>query len=196
MAESKHSIRNGGFAMSTTPKNGHAAAYARWFSRCETERKARKIDKGRKVPGFPAAPPGPEDVRRVVDQIGEARAIELCGIHRTTLGRWLDGSVQIPPADWAVLLFHADGVPPGCGDHWRGFQWSGNALTCPDGKTTLTARELEGWQYQAALIDALKRRVAALEGQIVEMARRLGTDGAANDSFSGAQDVRTRAFLP
>lgn len=196
MAGSKHSFSTGANIMSPVPKNGHATAYSRWFAGLEKERKARHIAPGRKVPGFPAPPAGPEEVRRVVEIVGEARAIELCGIHRTTLGRWLDGSVQIPKADYAVLLFHADGVPPGCGDHWRGFHWSGNALTCPDGRTTLAARELEGWQYKIAHIEALQRRVATLDGQLVEMARRLGTDGAANDSFSGVQDVRTRAFLP
>lgn len=190
MAASKHSIAGPAFAM----KNGHAAAYAKWFSSFEKERKARRIAPGRRVPGFPPAPAGPEEVRRLVDALGEPRALDLAGVHRTTLARWASGAIQIPAPVFAVLRFHVDGVPPGCGDAWRGFQWSGDALICPDGKTRVTALEIEGLHYQRAAIESQARRIAELQAMVIDLARQVGTAGAANDAFSGVQDVRSRAF--
>lgn len=176
--------------MSAAPKTGHAEAYRRWFSAFERERKARKIAPGRRVPDFPPPPTGPEEVARLVDCLGEARAIALAGVHRTTLARWQSGDVQIPAAAYAVLRFHVDGVPPGCRDAWRGFSWHGDSLTCPDGRTTVTAQEIAGLHYQRAHIAALERKCAALEAQLAAMARRLGTDGAANDGYTRAGDAR------
>lgn len=175
-------------------KNGHAAAYRRWFSEFEKERKARRIAPGRRVPGFPPAPPGPDDVRRLVDALGEARALDLAGVHRTTLARWASGEIQIPAPVFAVLRFHVDGVPPGCGDAWRGFSWLSDALICPDGRTRVTAREIEGLHYQRAAIEAQSRRIAELESLVVSLARQIGTAGAANDAFSNPADVRAQAF--
>ena len=169
--------------MSTAQKNGHAAAYQAWFCRFEAARKARHIAPGRKVPGFPAPPPGPDEVRRLVDRLGDAKCLDLAGVHRTTLLRWQSGAVQIPDAAYSVLLFAADGIPPGCGEAWRGFHWADDALICPDGKTRVTAHEIAGLHYQRAHIEALQRRVSMLENRVIDLVRRIGTDGAANDAF-------------
>jgi hypothetical protein len=179
-------------------KNGHAEAYARWFQRYEIERKKRHISAGRNVPGVPPRPPGPDEVRRVIfdslNPIGERLAAELCNVHRTTIGRWLDGSVQIPPCAYQMLLFHAEGIPPGCGERWRGFQFQGDGVVLPDGKTRLTALEIAGWRYQRLQIDALQQQVERLEKLLVETARRIDPSGCANDAFTSPHDPRTKAF--
>ena len=179
-------------------KNGHAEAYARWFQRYEIERKKKHISAGRTVPGLPPAPPGPDEVRRVIfdslNYIGETRAAALCSVHRTTIGRWLDGSVQIPPCAYQMLLFHAEGIPPGCGDRWRGFQFVGDDVILPDGQTSLTALEIAGWRYQRAHIDAPQAQVERLEKLLVETARRIDPAGSANDAFTGPNDPRTMAY--
>lgn len=176
---------------------GHQAAYEKWFSRYEIARKKQRIGRGLNVPGAPPRPPGPEDVRIILQDslryVGEQRAALLCNVHRTTIKRWLDGTVQIPRAAYDMLRFHAEGVPPGCGDGWRGFSWSGDTLTCPDGRTTLTAFEIAGIGYKHALIDALRERVQQLELQLVEMTARVNW-GSANDPYASGQDVRSRAF--
>jgi hypothetical protein len=194
MVSSKQSIAARDAAMKNATSSGHAEAFRRWFEQFERERKARRIAPGRRVPGFPDPPAAPDDVSRVVAQIGEAAALELCGVHRTTLARWLSGAVQIPRADWCVLRFAADGVPPGCGEAWRGFQWLADAVICPDGKTRVTAREIEGLHYQRAAIDAQARRIAQLEAMVIDLARQIGTAGAANDGYTHPGDVRSRAF--
>jgi len=179
-------------------KNGHAEAYEKWFRRYEVERKKKHISQGRNVLGFPKAPPGPDEVHRVIwdslNPIGDRRAAELCSVHRTTVSRWLDGSVQIPPAAYSLLLFHAEGIPPGCGDAWRGFSWESDAVVCPDGKTRLSAREIAGTGYQRAHIQALQDQVARLESLLVETARRIDPAGCANDLFTNPLDPRSKAF--
>ena len=182
----------GGFAVSAA-RNGHKEAFARWYARHETARKKLRISAGRRVPGFEAPPAGPEYVQELVDAVGERRAAELCTVHRTTVMRWLDGSVQIPPAALAILRFHAEGVPPGCGDAWRGFKWSGNTLTTPDGRATLSAHEIAGAAHLQAYQSALERRVHELESQLIEMARRVAW-GSANDPYVRGGDVRAKAF--
>jgi len=179
-------------------KNGHAEAYEKWFRRYEVERKKKHLSQGRTVPGFPKPPPGPDEVRRVlwdsINPIGDRRAAELCSVHRTTVARWLDGSVQIPPSAYSLLLFHAEGIPPGCGDAWRGFSWESDAVVCPDGKTRLSAREIAGTDYQRAHISALEAKIADLEKKLVQ-ATRAADFGCANDSFSNPQDPRSKAFI-
>lgn len=174
-------------------KNGHAAAYAAWFKRFESARKSRHIAPGRKVPGFPAPPPGPDDVRQLLEasanRLTMAGAASLCGVHRTTVSRWLDGSVQIPDAAFALLRFHADGVPPGCGDAWRGFSWSADALICPDGKTRVTAQEIAGLGYQRAAFDAACRKIAELESLCAKLAGDVQWNSA-NDAFVSGPAAR------
>ena len=176
--------------------SGHGEAFAKWFARYNAERLKRQIPQGRKIPDFPSAPPGPDDVHQVIhdgiNPLGERRAAELCNVHRTTIVRWLDGSVQIPPSAFALLEFHANGVPPGCGEAWRGFSWSGNTLTTPDGRTTLTAFEIAGATFQKTYVSTLENRVKELEALLVDMTRRIDW-GSANDAFTGV-DPRSKAF--
>lgn len=110
--------------------------------------------------------------------VGEARALALLGVNRTTLGRWLSGKVKVPHAAALVLRQLAEGVPPGCSDDWRGFQWVGDALVTPTGEK-LTAREIDGLHWQRQYTRSLERRVQELEG-VIEGLRRLG--GSANDA--------------
>jgi|GEM_PF-7118911 len=44
------------------------------------------------------------DFRNMVFQLGEAKALLLLGVHRTTLRRWLSGSVKVPR--YAVLALY------------------------------------------------------------------------------------------
>ena len=64
--------------------------------------------------------------------VGEARALSVLGVNRTTLGRWLSGAVKVPRSAALVLRQMAEGVPVGGSDHWRGFQFSGDDLVTPN----------------------------------------------------------------
>lgn len=177
--------------------SGHKAAYENWFRRYDKERKKRHISAGRPVPGVPPAPPGPDEIRLLIfdgiNPLSERIAAELCGVHRTTVGRWLDGSVQIPAAAYSLLRFAANGVPPGCGDAWLGFQWSGDGLVCPDGKTAVQAQEIAGIVHLRRYISALETRCGELEASLCDLVRQID-HGSANDPYTDPADPRSRAF--
>lgn len=178
--------------------SNHRFAFEKWFKRYEIERKKQHISTGRNVPGVPPAPPAPDEVHRIIfnslNYLGVKLASELCQAHRTTVARWLDGSVQIPWPAYAMLKFHAEGVPPGCGDAWQGFYWSGDTLTCPDGKTRLSAQEIAGSGYQRQHSAALEARCEQLTKELIAMTRRVDWQSA-NDAFTDDQDVRRLAFI-
>lgn len=130
-----------------------------------------------------AAPLSPDSLRYLLHEapypVGEARALAILQINRTTLGRWLSGQVKVPHAAALVLRQLAEGIPPGGTDHWRGFAWDGDALVTPTGER-LTPRELDGLHWTRQHTKALARRVAELEATI-ETLRRVG--GSANDAI-------------
>lgn len=163
-------------------KTPHQKAAAKWFQDAERRRKAAKLPRHRLAPDTPPAPCSPSELHYLIfdgpNYVGEARALEILQVNRTTLGRWLQGKTQVPHAAAVVLRFYAEGVPPACGEDWRGFRWSGNSLYTPAGRE-VSARELEGLQYVHAHADALARRVRELQAVIASL-QRLG--GAANDS--------------
>lgn len=110
--------------------------------------------------------------------VGEARALAVLQVNRTTLGRWLAGTVKVPHSAALVLRQMAEGIPPEGTDAWRGFGWDGDALVTPTGER-LTARELDGLHWTRQHTKALARRVAELEN-VIESLRRVG--GSANDA--------------
>ena len=132
------------------------------------------------------APLSPDSLRWLLHEgpfpVGEARALAVLRINRTTLGRWLAGTVKVPHSAALVLRQLAEGIPPGGTDDWRGFAWDGDALVTPTGER-LTPRELDGLHWQRQYTKSLARRVAELEG-IVNQLRRVG--GSANDAVMDA----------
>lgn len=126
-------------------------------------------------------PLSPEGLRSLLHDgprpVGESRALAVLRINRTTLGRWLAGSVKVPHSAALVLRFLADGVPPEGTDAWRGFAWDGDALVTPTGER-LTPREIDGLHWQRQYTRALEREVSALRAE-VDALRRIG--GSAND---------------
>lgn len=137
-------------------------------------------------PTVKARPLSPDGLRYLLHEgpfpVGESRAIAVLQINRTTLGRWLAGTVKVPHSAALVLRQLGEGIPPEGTDAWRGFAWDGDALVTPTGER-LTARELDGLHWQRQYTKALARRVAELEG-IVNQLRRVG--GSANDAVMDA----------
>lgn len=142
----------------------------------------------------PVAPLSPAALRWLLHDgprpVGEARALAVLAINRTTLGRWLAGSVKVPHAAALVLRQLAEGIPPEGTDAWQGFSWEGDALVTPTGER-LTARELDGLHWTRQHTRALVRRVAELES-VVESLRRVGD--SANDAIGAP--VRAGARRP
>lgn len=132
------------------------------------------------------APLSPDSLRWLLHDgpfpVGESRALTVLQINRTTLGRWLAGTVKVPHSAALVLRQLAEGIPPGGSDHWQGFRFEGNELVTPAGEY-VAARRIESLSWQAQYIESLKRRVAELE-TMVDGLRRLG--GSANDAVMDA----------
>jgi hypothetical protein len=175
---------------------GHSKAFRRWFVRTETARKAARLSPGRLPRDLPPAPTSPDELRRLalesVGALGEARSRELLGVHRTTFRRWLSGESQVPQSAALVLRLLADGLHPLASEEWCGFRFAGDDLILPDGRR-YTAREIQGFHYLQAALDASQRKSQALEATVVELTRRIDW-GSANDPFTQAQDPRARAF--
>lgn len=163
----------------------HQKAARRWFLDAERRRKAAKLRPGQYPKNTPPAPCSPSELRYLLHDgpvyVGEARALDVLQVNRTTLSRWLSGATQVPHAAVVVLRAMAEGIPPGAGADWRGFRWSGNSLFTPAGRE-VSAREIEGLQYVHAHADALARRVVELQA-IIDSLRRIGD--SANDAISG-----------
>lgn len=139
-------------------------------------------------------PLSPDSLRYLLHEgpnpVGESRALAVLQVNRTTLGRWLAGTVKVPHAAALVLRQLAEGIPPEGGPHWRGFRFDGNYLVTPTGER-ISARRLEKWEWlegmRTAQIAALEKQVSDLRGQL-ESLRRVG--GAANDDLGTAPPPR------
>lgn len=131
-----------------------------------------------------AAPLSPSELHWLLHEgpfpVGESRALTVLQINRTTLGRWLAGTVKVPHAAALVLRQMAEGIPPGGSDHWQGFRFEGDELVTPAGDY-VAAHRIEGLAWQDQYIEALKRRVAELEA-VIDGLRRIG--GSANDAVN------------
>lgn len=144
-----------------------------------------------------SAPLSPDGLRWLLFEgpfpVGEARALAVLQVNRTTLGRWLAGSVTVPHSATLVLRQLAEGIPPGGSEHWQGFQFVGDELITPAGDH-VAARRIEGLTWQDQYIESLKRRVTELEN-VVESLRRVGD--SANDSIvSEVKGVARLATAP
>ena len=133
---------------------------------------------------------GPDTLRYWLHEapfpVGEARALSLLGVNRTTLGRWLAGTVKVPHSAALVLRTLAEGIPFEGGDHWQGFRFDGNEMVTPTGER-VSARRLEKWGWlegmRAGQIAALESQVADLQAQLASVGRLAGS---ANDAVMDA----------
>lgn len=155
-------------------------AYSAWFSDYERARKQSGRRRGATIPDFPAPPASPDDILAHVEAIGRRRVLQVFGIHRSTLARWLDGSTVIPRPAWLLLVLMAEGRLPGMSEEWRGIRFDADRLYVIGTRTAYSALEIAGWHYQQQHAQALARRVAQLEKENAHLLR-VGDFGAAND---------------
>lgn len=131
-------------------------------------------------------PPTPEEAQALIDQavrsVGEAFALGVLGVHRTTLMRWRAGAVRIPHAALALLRIWQEGRLPGMTDDWRGFHFFGDKLYTAAG-VGYTARDIDGWHWKEQNCEAQMRRVVQLEAIVRDLSNKLqqAPGAAAND---------------
>lgn len=120
--------------------------------------------------------PTPEEAQALVDHavssVGEAFALDILGVHRTTLDRWRKGQVRIPHAALALLRIWQEGRLPGMGDDWRGFHFFGDRLYTAAG-VGYTARDIDGWHWQKQSCESTERRCRQLEALVRDLSDKL-----------------------
>lgn len=162
------------------PSSAFSRAYSAWFSEYERERVTRKKRKGSRLTGFPAPPASPEAIALTLDQVGIKTALEVLGVHRSTIARWLAGQTVIPRPAWLLLVLMSEGRLPGMSDDWRDFRFHGDSLCLVGTRQAYTAREIAGWPMQIAHMQALNRRILELEKEKAHLLQ-VGDFKAAND---------------
>lgn len=164
-------------------KTAYQKAYERWFAGYEVERRRQRKRRGSSVVGFCDAPPNPGELAKLVEIIGVRQVLSVLGIHRSTLARWLAGFCVVPRSSWLLLVLMAEGRLPGMPEDWRDWRFVGDRLHLVGTRTSYSARELAGWQYQVQHAQALSRRVVALERDRAYLLRT-GHFEAANDALA------------
>jgi DNA-binding transcriptional regulator YiaG len=121
-------------------------------------------------------------IDNAVKSVGEAFALGVLGVHRTTLMRWRTGAVRIPHAALALLRVWDEGLLPGMGDDWRGFRVFGDKLYTAAG-VGYSAREIDGWHWKEQFAESVDRRNTELEAKVRDLAEKLDKahGAAAND---------------
>lgn len=155
-------------------------AYQAWFSEYEVERRRQKKRIGARLAGFPEPPANPEAIAQVIDRIGTYQVLQVLGVHRSTVARWLAGRSVIPRSAWLILVLMADGRLPGMSDDWRDFRFVGDRLCLVGTSVSYSAREIAGWQYQVAHARALAAQVEQLRKDNAYLLT-IGRFDAAND---------------
>lgn len=163
-------------------KTAYQKAYERWFAGYEVERRRLRKRRGSSVVGFCDAPPNPGELAELVEIIGVREVLSVLAIHRSTLARWLAGFCVVPRSSWLLLVLMAEGRLPGMSEDWRDWRFVGDRLHLVGTRTSFSARELAGWQYQVQHAEPLSRRVVALERDRAYLLRT-GDFEAANDAL-------------
>jgi hypothetical protein len=108
------------------------------------------------------------DLRALIELVGQSRVERELDVHRTTVSRWLQGSVAIPAAQHLAIKALL-GDAPGTMGKWTGWRFHDGKLVAPGGdafhpgdilslillRQQLTAQRRE--------LDALRLRVRVLE---------------------------------
>ncbi len=133
------------------------------------------------------------ELQVLVERIGPTWSASVCGVHRTTLGRWLSGVSPIPRAALNALRA-ADGRSPGMGGQWDGWRFVDGVLWSPEGYQ-FTPHDLLSHFYERPLIKSLQKVVREYEARIVALTKAAAqVDPAANDSSTWPGNPATRAF--
>lgn len=72
------------------------------------------------------------DFKEFIDfhQISHSIAGEICGVHRTTLDRWIQNKSRAPFTAFELLRLHATREIPSSDNSWHDWRFENNLLTC------------------------------------------------------------------
>lgn len=122
------------------------------------------------------------DLRRLIELIGQRRVERELNVHRTTVRRWLGGTVGIPGAQ-ALAVRTLLGDLPGTAGAWHGWRFHDGALLSPAGEAFKPGDVLS--------LVLLRQQLTAQRREIEHLRARLAVAEAA--APQAANDAQMRA---
>jgi hypothetical protein len=107
------------------------------------------------------------DLRALIELIGERRLERELNVHRTTIRRWLAGTVQIPGAQHLAIKGLLGDLPGTCGK-WTGWRFHDGLLYSPAGDHYRPG-EVLAICLNRQIYNELAREVRAMKLQLAEL---------------------------
>lgn len=125
-------------------------------------------------------------LRQLIELVGQRRVERELNVHRTTIKRWLAGTVQIPGAQHQAIRMLLGDLPGTCGK-WNGWRFHDGELIAPGGEHFRSGDVL-------ALV-LLRQQLSAQRHEIEHLKIRLAITEEAERRHAGAanEDMRARA---
>lgn len=128
-------------------------------------------------------PAGARELEYYLDALGRPEICRLCGVHRTTLSRWLDGSSAVPVAVLNLLRIVSSGRLPSMGKEWSGWVFQGGDLFTPS-NVPVSPGEILAMPFRRALLRDQAKQIAHLRATVEKLTHDLAAlDAAANDAL-------------
>jgi hypothetical protein len=126
------------------------------------------------------------DLRALLEKIGEQGVCRQLNVHRTTVRRWLAGQVQLPGHQHQVIRMLL-GDLPGTEGRWRGWRFWAGQLLSPAGDAFSAGDVLS--------LGLLRQQLKAQQAEIHELRVRLAIAEEAERRHTGAanEDLALRA---
>lgn len=130
-----------------------------------------------------------QDLARLIELIGQRRVERELNVHRTTVKRWLEGTVKIPGAQHQAIRGLL-GDLPGTAGQWTGWRFHDGRLLSPAGDAFSAGQVLS--------LILLRQQLATQQREIAELKVRLAIAeeaerrhaGAANEPLAGWHKAR------
>lgn len=127
-------------------------------------------------------PAGARELEYYADALGLSEIRHLCGVHRTTLARWLDGTSTVPVSALNLLRIVSTGRLPSMGKEWQGWCFQAGDLFTPS-NLPVSAGEILAIPYRRALIREQEKQIAHLRATVEKLTGELArVDAASNDA--------------
>ncbi len=134
------------------------------------------------------------EIEQLIEVVGLQETINVCRVHRTTVGRWIKGQVKPPASALVTLRLLAWGKHPREDRAWEGWIFRRGKLVSPDGDE-FEPGDVKALRYLHPLVKSQRKRIEELEAQIVALTREVArADPAANDLAVWPGDPRTKAY--
>lgn len=118
------------------------------------------------------------DLRSLIDLIGQHRVERELNVHRTTVLRWLKGSVKIPGHQHQVIRMLLGDLPGTCGK-WSGWRFHQGHLIAPGGDA-FDAGQVLSLVLLRQQLTAQRREIVKLRAQLA--VAEVGAPQAANEA--------------